>query len=258
MTQSRPESHVNRLESAFAAEALDLPWIPEADELPGMPQALHCQVNEYAAGVIPENYEPRCPYPLVLWLPGSECDTDEALGHIGNMSPQNYVGLAVEDCVLDAGASEASSLDSAVAQLRQLVDIENRIVAAVRSFREIINVHTERIFIAGVGLGASTAMLVAMHQPEWFGGCISFSGEYPAAASLIPQQPELDGKRFWLNSPGQHAGLTGAGGTRHAARMLIAAGADVATRIDDSQRSVSRSMLRDLDEWLIRGILATS
>ncbi|MDA0588570.1 MAG: hypothetical protein O2820_12005 [Planctomycetota bacterium] len=257
MSQSRPESHVNRLESAFAAETQDLPWIPEAEELPGMPQALHCQVNEYAAGLIPENYEPRYPYPLVLWLPSSECETDEVLGHIGNMSPQNYLGLAVEDCVLGTGASE-SPLDSAVTHLRQLVDIENRIVAAVRSFREIINVHTERIFIAGVGKGASTAMLVAMHQPEWFGGCISFSGGYPAAASLIPQQPKLDGKRFWLNSPVLHSGLNSAGQTRHAARMLIAAGADVATRLDDSHLPVSRNMLRDLDEWLIRGILATS
>ena len=78
MSQSRPESHVNRLESAFAADALDFPWIPEAEELPGQPQALHCQVNDFAAGLIPENYEPRYPYPLILWLPGSERDTDEA------------------------------------------------------------------------------------------------------------------------------------------------------------------------------------
>lgn len=257
MTQSRPESHVNRLESAFAVEAQDLPWIPEVDELPGMPRALHCQVNEFSAGLVPENYEPRYPYPLVLWLPSSECDTDEALGHIGHMSPQNYVGLSVEGCVPGPGTHD-SCLDSAVEQLRQLVDIENRIVAAVRSFREIINVHTERIFIAGVGAGASTAMLVALHQPEWFGGCISFSGEYPAAAALIPHRPELDGKRFWLNSPDCRAGLTAAGKTQHAARMLIAAGADVATRLDDSHRSISRSILRDLDEWLIRGILAAS
>jgi phospholipase/carboxylesterase len=258
MSQSRPESHVNRLESAFATEALGLPWIPEADELPGMPQALHCQVNEYSAGLIPENYEPRYPYPLVLWLPSDECDTDEALGHIGNMSPQNYIGLAVEDCILKTSQSKPSSLDSAVDQLRQLIDIENRIVAAVRSFREFINVHTERIFIAGVGEGATTAMLVAMHQPDWFGGCISFCGEFPAAASLIPGRPELDGKRFWLNSPGGRSSFTSSGKTRHAARMLIAAGADVATRVDDSHLPVSRSMLRDLDEWLIRGILSAS
>jgi phospholipase/carboxylesterase len=256
MRQSRPESHVNRLESAFASEALDLPWIPEADELAGMPQALHCQVNDFSAGLIPENYEPRYPYPLVLWLPSAECNTDEALGHIGNMSPQNYVGLAVEDCVLTKG-DESSSIDSAVDQLRQLVDLENRIVAAVRSFREFINVHTERIFIAGVGEGAATAMLVAMHQPEWFGGCISFCGEFPAAASLIPQRPELDGKRFWLNSPDGRSGFASASKTRQAARMLIASGADVVTRLDDSHLPVSRSMLRDLDDWLIRGILST-
>lgn len=256
MSQSRPESHVNRLESAFAADALDFPWIPEAEELPGQPQALHCQVNDFAAGLIPENYEPRYPYPLVLWLPGAECDTDEALGHIGNMSPQNYVGLAVEDCILET--SETAGLDSAVDQLRQLVDIENRIVAAVRSFREFINVHTERVFIAGVGSGATTAMLVAMHQPEWFGGCISFSGRYPAAASLLPSTPALDGKRFWLSSLGGRANVTTSQATRHAARMLIAARTDVTTRIADSPLPVSHSMLRDLDEWLIRGILAAS
>lgn len=256
MSQSRPESHVNRLESAFAKDALEFPWIPEAEELLGQPQALHCQVNDFAAGLIPENYEPRYPYPLILWLPGTECNTDEALGHIGNMSPQNYVGLAVEDCILET--SDTAGLDSAIDQLRQLVDIENRIVAAVRSFREFINVHTERIFIAGVGSGATTAMLVAMHQPEWFGGCISFSGRYPSAASLLPSAPALEGKRFWLSSAGDRANVTVSQATRNAARMLIAARTDVTTRIADSPLPVSHSMLRDLDEWLIRGILATS
>ena len=138
------------------------------------------------------------------------------------------------------------------------MDIENRIVAAVRSFREFINVHTERVFIAGVGSGATTAMLVAMHQPEWFGGCISFSGRFPAAASLLPSTPTLDGKRFWLSSPGGRANVTTSQATRHAARMLIAAQTDVTTRIADSPLPVSHSMLRDLDEWLIRGILAAS
>lgn len=255
MNQPQPDSRINRLESPATAKSLNIPWIPEPDELPGMPQALHCQVNDFSAGLIPENYEPRYPYPLVLWLPSIECDTDEALGHIGDMSPQNYVGLAVEDCVLKPGTT---SLDATVDQLRQLVDIENRIVTAVRSFREFINVHTERVFIGGVGSGATTAMLVAMHQPEWFGGCISFSGHFPAVASLLPVQPSLDGMRFWLSSPGGRVSHPVSQATRHAARMLIAAGSDVTTRISDSRLPVSHSMLRDLDDWLIRGILATS
>jgi len=263
MSQSQPDSHINRIESAFVADTLDVPWNADAHELPVEDRALHCQVNDFSVGLIPENYEPRYPYPLILWLPGSECDTDEALEHIGRLSPQNYVGLAVEDCVVedtvsDSACAQPHSLDLAVDQLRTLVEIENRIVTAVRSFREMINVHTERVFLAGFGTAAETAMLVSLHQPEWFGGCISLNGRYPAAASLFPTRPEIEGKRFWLSSPGGRSGVTSATATRKAAGTLVASGADVTTHIDDSGRSLSPGLLRVLDKWLMDGILSGS
>ena len=263
MNQSQPDSHTNRLQSVFSAETFDLPWTLEQEGLTDRPRALHCQVNDFSAGLIPDNYEPRYPYPLILWLPDSECDTDEALEHIGHLSPQNYVGLAVEDCIIQDSLSGTAfphphSLDSAVDQLRRLVEIENRIITAVRSFREMINVHTERIFIAGLGKGALTAMLVAIHQPEWFGGCISFCGQYPAAASLFPPRPETRGKRFWLSSPGGRANVAAASATRNAAGRLVSSGADVTTHIDDSSQHVSPGLLRDLDKWLMHGILSDS
>ena len=255
MNQSQPDSHINRIESAFAAETLDLPWIPEQCDPAVEAQPLHCQINEFSAGLIPANYEPRYPYPLILWLPGSDCSTDEALEHIGLLSPQNYVGLAVEDCIPEPICDQPHSLDSAVDQLRQLVEIENRIVTAVRSLREIINVHTERVFIAGFGDGALTAMLVAIHQPEWFGGCISFSGRYPTAASLFPSRPEITGKRFWLSSPGRRSSVIATG---NAAGLLVSSGADVTTHFDDSGQRVSPGLLRNLDNWLMDGILSDS
>lgn len=257
MKPTRPESHVNRIESAFSEEAI-LPWLTDADELPGMPQALHCQINDFSAGLVPRNYEPRYAYPLILWLSSAECETDEALGHIGCMSPQNYVGLAVEGCRLKSSDDESLSIDTAVNELQRLVEIEKRIVEAVRSFREIINVHTERIFIAGEGDGARTAMLVAMHQPEWFGGCISFAGSFPATAAFLPSKPLLSETRFWLSARNGRDFATEANSTRQAARQLIAGGADVTTRLEESRCRVTRSILRDVDDWLIRGILAVS
>ena len=151
-------------------------WTPAAE-----PQSdvQFWQVNDFSAGTIPESYEPRYAYPLVVWLTGGDCGIDESLDHIAAMSPQNYLGLAVDECLFDMPASDQHDFDMPVEFLKRLVDVENRVVNAVRSVREVLNVHTERIFLAGAGDAASVALLLAMHQPEWFGGCIAFGGSFP-------------------------------------------------------------------------------
>ena len=220
----------------------------------------HCwQISSVASGIVPANYEPRYAYPLVIWLSGHDCDVPQSLAHIAGMSPQNYVGISIKGCSSTfpdvSDRTEQSGLDVAVDTLQWLVDIENRIVAAVKEFRRTVNVHMDRFLLAGAGDSASTALLVAIHQTDWFNGCLSFGGAFPAASRLLARHSDLTGRRFWLSTPGERSGWTRTEQTRHAARQLIASGANVTTQIDNSTQLVSPSMLKAVDQWVIKGIL---
>lgn len=216
------------------------------------------QVNDFAAGTIPESYETRYAYPLVVWLTDDDCGLDESLNHIAAMSPQNYLGLAIDECLFGRPESSQQDLDVPVEFLKRLVDVENRVVNAVRSVRQVLNVHTERIFLAGAGDAASVALLLAMHQPEWFGGCAAFGGSIPPAATLLAGKAELSGKRFFLGAPGGRTGWQTSNSVRNTARQLVAAGADVSVSVNASEADalVNRRVLREVDQWIISGILS--
>lgn len=256
MMRSRPEhSRRSRLEASQDSMAESDVWMSAEESLD---DARFWQVNDFAAGIIPASYEPRYAYPLVVWLTGNDCSTDDALQNIAEMSPQNYLGLAVEECLFEDANSERTGFDFPVEFLKRLVDVENRIVSAVRSLRQVVNVHTERIFLAGAGDAASVALLIAMHQPEWFGGGIVFGGSFPPAAKLLANRRALVGSRFFLSAPAGRSTWQTTVGVRNSAKQLVSAGADVSLSVNNAETDsiVPRRALKELDEWIISGILA--
>jgi predicted esterase len=218
------------------------------------------QVNDFAAGTIPESYEPRYAYPLIVWLTGGDCGVDESLDHIAAMSPQNYLGLAIDECLFDVPVSDQYDFDMPVEFLKRLVDVENRVVNAVRSVRQVLNVHTERIFIAGADDAASVALLLAIHQPEWFGGCVAFGGSFPSAARLLAHKSKLSGKRFFLGATGGRSAWQTTSSVRNSARQLVATGADVSVSVNASETEslINPRSLREVDQWIISSILANA
>ncbi len=233
-------------------------WLVDDVSLPSiLGQSVHV-VTPDAVSVVPANYEPRYAYPLIVWLCGTECRSPRALEHIVSLSPQNYVGLAIEDATMEFESSEGSVSGAFVTHLERLAQIERTIVDTVRAFREMVHVHSERIYLVGVGEAASTALLVGIHEPDWFAGCVAFGGEVPPLAQLFAERGSLRGKRFWLShetSPRNQQ----AGPTMHAAaRMLIASGADVTARSYPGAKLVTPNVLRDIDDWLISGILSNA
>lgn len=214
------------------------------------------RVGAGASEIVPSNYEPRYAYPLVVWLTDSQCPVDSALQFIADLSPQNYVGLAIDDCIIQSilGVQETGP-DTLVDFLRRVADAENRIVRLIRRFGRDVNFHPDRLFLAGMGDAATTALLIAMHQPDWFAGCIAIDGQFPPAGQLLARNVELAHRRFLLSSPGGRSAFQSEDATRHIARQLIASGADVTTRIESRQSPVSPQALRAIDEWILNGIL---
>lgn len=217
------------------------------------------EITEEVSGTVPSNYEPKYAYPLIVWLCDSDCPQIEALDLIASISPQNYLGLTLNDV---RSPQIAQGIDQAVEFLERLVQLENQIVSAVRSFREMVNVHTERVFLAGFGRAATSALTILGHQPSWFAGCLSFSGSYPMASKFVGQR-SLAGKRIFASSPTAHIDWKAEQDTQHAARMLIASGADVTTKYYSDWTSrfaesradrIANQTLRDVDDWIISNL----
>ena len=199
---------------------------------------------------LPENYEPAYAYPLVVWFHddgGSEADLRRVMPQISN---RNYIGVALRgNSSLEKG--HGWSLDET--GVTSLVD-DVRAVAV--SLRREYHIHSERIYLAGFGSGATAAVEVMLRQPEWFGGVLSLNGGLPKIDQPLESLPELKDKRILIatsvNSP-----ITKIGDVVAAGRLLYAAGMQVGTRVyQDSGHRPSKKMLRDIDSWLMDDICA--
>ena len=121
---------------------------------------------------LPPHYEPNYAYPLIVWLHDAEWTARELLDLMPRISPQNYLGLAVEGLTptnrfASGSMSPTGSLDPLDALLETLKDV-------VPQMRREFHVHSERIYLAGFGDQASVALRMLLRRPEWFAGALAF------------------------------------------------------------------------------------
>lgn len=197
---------------------------------------------------LPENYEPGYAYPLVVWFHddgGSEADLRRVMPQISN---RNYIGVALRgNSSLEKG--HGWSLDET-----NMTSLVEDVRAVAVSLRREYHIHSERIYLAGYGSGATAAVEVMLRQPEWFGGVLSLNGGLPKIDQPPGSLSELKDKRILIatsvNSP-----TTKVGDVVAAGRLLYAAGMQVGTRVyQDSGHKPSKKMLRDIDAWLMDDI----
>ncbi len=217
------------------------------DMQPGK-EARDCQRPH--AVYLPEHYEPAYAYPLVVWFHdagGSEADLRRVMPQISN---RNYIGVALRgNTSLEKG--HGWSLDEP-----GIASLVHDVRAVAVSLRREYHVHSERIYLAGFGNGATAAVEVMLRQPEWFGGVLSLNGGLPKIDQPLDSLAELKDKRILIaTSINSHA--TKVGDVVATGRLLYAAGMQVGTRVyQDSGRKPSKKMLRDIDSWLMDDICA--
>ena len=198
----------------------------------------------------PEHYEPAYAYPLVVWLHGdggSEADLRRVMPQISN---RNYIGVALRgNTSLEKG--HGWSLDEA-----GMTSLIEDVRAVAVSLRREYHIHSERIYLAGFGSGATAAVEVMLRQPEWFGGVLSLNGGLPKIDPPLGSLEELKDKRI-LIATSINSQSTKVGDVVATGRLLYAAGMRVGTRVyQDSGHKPSKKMLRDIDSWLMDDICA--
>ena len=195
-----------------------------------------------AAVAVPDGYEPGYAYPLVVWLHDVGASEHTVHATLRGVSERNYLGLAVRGAACGgAGGSGFGWPDRAVA------DLAARLPGLVAAVGAEWNVHTERVYLAGLGAGADAAADLLAARPDWFAGAALVAG-----GTLPPAGPVdgLEGKRVLL---------CGGSGRRDAPAALAAAagwrtaGAATEVRLTDDAPDAAAT-LRALDRWLMAGV----
>lgn len=201
---------------------------------------------------LPENYEARYAYPLVVWFHGNGSSESEITSVMPNISDRNFIGLSLRGNVaLDSGFGWSAS-ETEIDEL--LKDVE----AQVRTCRREYHIHSERIYLAGFASGALVAMELLLRRPEWFGGAACLCGSFPKLHVPSRRFVDFKNKRVLLTTSAANRS-SGVGEVVAAGRLLYASGMQIGTRVYQDVGSVpSHKMLRDLNHWLMDDVCSVT
>ncbi len=251
-------THTLEADSEPAEPALDdFPAHPEIIELiesmlaanPNMQPSCETPTCQRPHAVyVPEHYEEGYSYPLIVWFHGDGASEAELAQVMPSISDRNYIGVALRGD-LSSGTGFGWSPNSALSP-----DLIENVRSIVTSLRREYHIHSERIYLAGFGSGATTAVQLMLHKPEWFGGVISFSGGMPKTETPSMRVDELKNKRILL-ATSLGSTTTRVGDVVAAGRLLYSVGMQVGTRVYQGvETRPTIKMLRDLDSWLMDDI----
>lgn len=201
--------------------------------------------------LIPEHYEHKYAYPLIIWVvDGKRTTTSQGVGLLSGISSRNYLGLVFRPDSLTTNSDGSLTISDDPAALERDAD---RLRQQVTELRRSYHVHSERIFVGGAGLAGTWALQMGLQQPDWFAGLFSLGGGLPQQQRLLRNFRSLQGKRVLL-SRGQRDLQWSSQQLRSATVLLHSAGMQLCERTYDTGADIIDPMLRDIDRWVMREI----
>lgn len=187
---------------------------------------------------LPTDYQPKYAYPLlVLFHAGGECE-----GHAARIVPQlsrrNYVALCLRGGVrrgLRADGRPAYEWDTAA---------DRGAKVALAHALSAYSVHPDRVFLVGVGEGASAACRFGLSLGRRAAGVVALNGDL--ALDRVPETALRV-----LVAHGAANPLVPFADARRAANRLAAAGATVRVNRYPTAQRVHADMLRDANRWIM-------
>ncbi len=178
---------------------------------------------------MPQGYEPGYDYPLLVWL----ADDDRFdLGRVmTRTSLRNFV--AVQPAAPEAGE-----------------DREDAVWRAIDAVRDRASIHPGRIFLAGRRSAGTEAFRIACRHPDAFGGVVSIGGGFPLAEAAFARLHSVRRLPMLMCCLADDV-RTAAAQTDRTLRLFHAAGAMLALRIYPGRRDFARSILADVNRWLM-------
>ncbi len=227
---------------------------------------------------VPQRYEPNYPYPLLVLFHSRGGDEQQMVRSMPAMSWRNYVGLSLRgtETAVRRGRPDGFSWGPAFARpdrqalrtppalsegeivRRRLsntapdpVDtLEDGAFAAIRQTRRALHVHSERIFLVGIGEGAAVAYRLGLSYPERFAGVVAINGWIPGGFRPLGRLKACRDLRI-LVVHGEWNARVPVRSARRDVATLRAGGLQVAFQSYPCAHKITSPMLSDVDTWLI-------
>jgi phospholipase/carboxylesterase len=197
---------------------------------------------------LPTGYEPRYPYPLLVFFHGQGGNEEQILRLAPRLSRRNYIclslrGLQPSGPRVDGRPGYSWDDGSADAQ------VEDYMLSAVEQARRKYHIHSERIYLAGFAEGATLAYRLALTFPERLAGVISLNGAMPRQGPLW-RWPEIRQLRVFIGH-GLTNNVVSLDLARRDFKVLYSAGANVVMHTYPTAHRIHPCMLRDINRWII-------
>lgn len=227
---------------------------------------------------VPQRYEPNYPYPLLVLFHGRGGDDQQMVRSMPALSWRNYVGLSLRgpEPWVRRGRVDGFSWGPAFARpdrqappagpalsegeivRRRLWDsapdpldtLEDGVFSSIRQTRRALHVHSERIFLVGVGEGAAVAYRLGLSYPERFAGVVAINGWMPGGFRPLARLKACRDLRI-LVVHGEWNARVPVRSVRRDVATLRAGGLQVAFQSYPCAHRITSPMLSDVDTWLI-------
>ncbi len=230
------------------------------------------------ARFIPQRYEPNYPYPLLALFHARGGDEQHMVRSMPALSWRNYVGLSLRgpEVVNKRGRVEGFGWGPAFARperpaprlvppfseaelvRRRLLEsspdaidvLEDGVFSAIRQTRRTLHVHSERIYLVGIGEGAAVAYRLGLCYPERFAGVVAINGWIPGGFRPLGRLKDCRDLRI-LVVHGEWNARVPVRTVRRNVATLRAGGLRVAFQSYPCAHRLTSPMLADVDTWLI-------
>lgn len=206
--------------------------------------------------VLPDQYEPRYPYPLLVVFHGRGQNEDIVLRLAPRLSAQNFVYISLRGPETLGLRSDGrpgygwahKDADGLLAEYVRL---------SVELTRRTYHIHSERVYLLGINEGVEAAFKAGFALSDQIGGVIALNGKMPRPVDGNPtfRMSDVRGMKVFLGHGVANPNLSAATVQRDY-KALFAAGSDVQLRGYPTNQRLHSEMLRDVNRWIIGNVNA--
>lgn len=207
-----------------------------------MPAAPRRPVRVY----LPTDYQAKYAYPLVVLFHAAGESEEHAARLVPQLSRRNYIALCLRGpAILDPRADGRPAFGWGDAAA------DRGVKAALAHVRAEYSVHSDRVFLVGVGEGAAAAYQLGLAMGDHVAGVVALNGALPEGR--VPAN-----RLRVLIAHGTANPVVPIAEARRAAAKLRHAGATVRVARYAASHRVRPDMLADANRWIMAQITAQS
>jgi phospholipase/carboxylesterase len=199
---------------------------------------------------LPSDYQPKYAYPLVVLFHTDGGDEDAAARLVPLLSRRNYIAA----CPRGPAALGYGPTGQPGFAWGDDPRADDYLLAMVAHARQEFHVHTERVYLIGLGEGATAAYRVGLAMAGRVAGVVALNGQLPRVSGRQLFRPQAMRNLRVFIGHGANNPVIPVTAARRAAGLLRSAGADVHSQSYPTTHRVHPDMLRDVNRWIMDAV----